>query len=175
MFCPVAASCAALAGGVAQNIPPPRKSAPTPLHHRDIFCIERGGRWLIEKRPITGRWAGLWQFITLEREGCATTGPLDSRTLPARGGDAGLAPVSTRLCESIGFVVSPPTPLGQIVHALTHRRYEFNVYRCDAGKNGPRPGARGHQRRWVALDQMAQYPLPRPHVKVCEMLRCASA
>jgi adenine-specific DNA glycosylase len=89
---------------LTDRIPPPRKVKPTPLVYRDIFCVSRsltrGNRqWLIEQRPPTGRWAGLWQFPTR---------PTDS--LKSRPGRRALK------------------PLGKIRHALTHRQYLFDVY-----------------------------------------------
>src|SRR5439155_4654579 len=59
-LCPVRRHCAARAAGMQEQIPPLRKAAPTPLLRRDVLCIRRpGGRWLIEQRPPTGRWAGM--------------------------------------------------------------------------------------------------------------------
>jgi A/G-specific adenine glycosylase len=67
LICPVRAHCEAFAAGVQERIPAPRKAKPTPLLRRWTFCVERpGGEWLIEQRPSTGRWAGMWQFVTIE-------------------------------------------------------------------------------------------------------------
>jgi len=102
--CSLRRDCAAAQRGLTDRIPPPRKVKPTPLVYRDIFCVSRsltrGNRqWLIEQRPPTGRWAGLWQFPTR---------PTDS--LKSRPGRRALK------------------PLGKIRHALTHRQYLFDVY-----------------------------------------------
>lgn len=77
MTCPVSAHCQAFAAGVQDRIPAPRKSKQPPLLHRDVLCVRSrcsdGGEegWLIEQRPSRGRWAGMWQFVTIERMGSA--------------------------------------------------------------------------------------------------------
>jgi hypothetical protein len=62
--------------------------------------------------------------------------------------------------------------LGTVTHGLTHRRYEFDVYACECAGGGDAGGADdAGLRRWSTLDGLAEYPLPRPHLKVAEMLR----
>jgi A/G-specific adenine glycosylase len=65
-ICPVRSFCQAFAAGLQETIPAPRKSRPTPIHARWTLCIRRHNRWLMERRPSAGRWAGLWQFLTVE-------------------------------------------------------------------------------------------------------------
>jgi A/G-specific adenine glycosylase len=155
LLCPVREHCAAFAAGVQERIPAPRKAKPTPLNRRVTFCIRRGDQWLIEQRPAKGRWAGMWQFVTVEA--------------PAEGVNGSAARV---LGRHVQFKTSKPRKLGTVTHGLTHRRYEFEVYacRCTGVTNGD---AADHAdgRRWSTLDGLADYPLPRPHLKVAEMLR----
>jgi A/G-specific adenine glycosylase len=65
VICPVRDHCEAQAAGVQELIPPPRKAKATPLLRRDVLCVRDGDRWLIEQRPSKGRWAGMWQFVTV--------------------------------------------------------------------------------------------------------------
>src|SRR5215217_6949316 len=65
LLCPVREHCGAFAAGVQERIPPAKKAKPTPLLERSIYCIRKSGRWLLEQRPATGRWASMWQFVTL--------------------------------------------------------------------------------------------------------------
>ena len=152
LICPVRQNCAAREAGVSDQVPVRRKAKPTPLLHRHIFCIRRGRRWLIEQRPSHGRWAGLWQFVTLQA--AAATDVPDPRALPVP--------------------VSSPVRLGSVNHALTHRRYDFAVFQCEAlpdatiRKQGG--GAGEPARTWVTLGDLSEYPLPRPHVKVAHLL-----
>ena len=98
LICPVRQHCKAFAAGLQDRIPPPRKAIETPLLRRDVFCIARNNRWLIEQRPSSGRWAGMWQFITIE------SGKAKEHALQ-RG-----------------------KSLGTVTHGLTHRRYEFRIF-----------------------------------------------
>jgi A/G-specific adenine glycosylase len=142
LICPVREHCEAYAGGVQEKIPAPRKAKPTPLLRRATYCIRRGETWLIEQRPARGRWAGMWQFVTVPVEPSA-----DRAALPVR--------------------TTKPRAIGVVTHGLTHRRYHFDVLVCDATED-PADVA---PRAWVTLDGLSDYPLPRPHLKVAEMLR----
>lgn len=139
LICPIRAHCEAAAAGVQEKIPAPRKAMPKPLVRRATYCIVRDGRFLIEQRPLKGRWAGMWQFMTVA-----------SGDVPRD-------------------LLSAAERLGTVWHSLTHRRYEFEVY--FAGRlNGSTPlPDRPH--RWVTEDELDGYPLPRPHLKMLELVR----
>ena len=141
LICPVRANCAAFAAGVQETIPAPKKAKPTPLHRRATYCIRRGDEWLIEQRPAKGRWAGMWQFITVDAA-----------------------------AKNISLPISKPRKLGMVTHGLTHRRYEFDVFACDcaAAENA---GDASSTRRWSTLEGLDEYPLPRPHLRIVEMLK----
>ena len=144
LVCPVRIHCEAQAAGMQEKVPAPRRSKPTPLLRRRTYCIRQGDRWLIEQRPGRGRWAGMWQFVTLDGE---------SRS-------------------DLPVPIEPSTSLGIVTHALTHRRYEFEVYLADAAAD--KLATDNPPRRWVTLAQLAEYPLPRPHLKIAEMLRAVT-
>lgn len=147
--CPIRQHCKAFAAGMQETIPAPRKARPTPLLRRATFCVRRGNHWLIEQRPTKGRWAGMWQFLTVEAPDESSLKSL-ARRLPIR---------SRNLRK-----------LGTITHGLTHRRYEFDVYACQCAQNAKVENASA-PRRWATLEGLSDYPLPRPHLKVAEMLR----
>lgn len=144
--CAVRQSCEALACGVAQKIPPPRKTIATPLLRRHVYCIQHRRRWLIEQRPARGRWAGMWQFVTVPR----------GRRPQIR--------------------IEEPRKIGATHHALSHRRYRFEVFACAVSSIKPGPWAglssRGESRprAWVPLSELHKYPLPRPHLTIAQML-----
>jgi A/G-specific adenine glycosylase len=105
--CPVRKECRAFALRLQEGIPLRRMARKTTLEKRWTFAIESRGRWLIQKRPAKGRWANMWQFVTVEANGRLT----DATPL-------------------LGFAVTDLKSLGDIQHTLTHRRYEFRVYTC---------------------------------------------
>jgi A/G-specific adenine glycosylase len=140
LICPVNSHCAAAARGLQEQIPPPKKPVEQPLLKRKVLCIRRGDAYLIEQRPAKGRWAGMWQFVTI-----------DASAKAAR----------------IRMKLTRPKRIGEVRHTLTHRRYEFDVYAADVTCDGVDPSPRV----WVTLKQLDRYPLPRPHLKVVEMLK----
>ena len=150
LLCPVREHCEAFAAGVQERIPAPRKAKATPLLRRATFCVRRvdDGAWLIEQRPAAGRWAGMWQFVTV-----------------GAGGD--VAALRARL----PLHVSEPRMLGTLTHGLTHRRYEFDVYTCEAAGAEIAGGAGTQPRAWCTLQDLGKYPLPRPHLRIAEMLK----
>jgi A/G-specific adenine glycosylase len=137
LICPVREHCEAQATGMQEQIPPPRKAKPTPLLRRDVLCIRDGEKWLIEQRPATGRWAGMWQFVTIP---------------------------STKSSRANG-----QKQIAIITHGLTHRRYRFRVF--TTSHLPPEHGDTSNGRVWVTLQELDAYPLPRPHVKIAQMLR----
>lgn len=147
LVCPVREHCQAHAAGVQERVPAPRASRPTPLLRRQTYCISDGSHWLIEQRPSRGRWAGLWQFVTLDPS-------LSSRTI---------------ITDLLPVRVGKPKRLCVILHALTHRRYEFEVSVAVAASRRVRVS--DQPRRWVSLREIDQYPLPRPHLRIVELLK----
>lgn len=144
--CPVRKSCEAVRKGLQLQIPPPKAKIDRPLERRWVFCVEHEGRWLIEQRPVAGRWAGMWQFVTVAR---------------------GKGKVTAKHASmAVGVVVESLEPLGTVAHGLTHRRYEFDVF---GGRTRMRPAPRPG-RAWVTLKGLANYPLPKPHVRIAAML-----
>ncbi len=152
LTCPVRAHCAAAEAGVQGQIPAPRKARPTPLHHRWIFCIHHAGRYLVEQRPAKGRWAGMWQFVTC---------PAPTRDATGRS-----VPTVAQANRLLKLRIASPTLLGHVTHALTHRRYAFAVFHCQL----VHPVAETDERRWLSLRELTHHPLPRPHLKVMQML-----
>ena len=64
LICPVARFCSARDANVQHEMPPPKPTKATPLLLRTIYALEKDGRFAFEQRPPTGRWAGMWQFVT---------------------------------------------------------------------------------------------------------------
>ncbi len=152
--CPLRRECRAFAAGVQDRIPVARKTRPTPKHRRWTFCIQRAkdNRWLIEQRPSSGRWAGMWQFATIEA-------PSQRR------------PTVQTLHAALAIKAEKIAPIGKLRHALTHRRYEFDVYHCMTSDGANLAADR--PRKWIALNDLHRFPLPGPHLKIADLLRFA--
>jgi len=148
LLCPVRSHCKAQQLGLQEQMPSPRKSVETPLERRWTICVEHNGQWLIEQRPPKGRWAGMWQFITV----------------PARTSKRSALAVSV-VKSLIGLSTTTAKHVDTIRHALTHRRYEFEIFRCRALNRGE------SHRKWIELEKLDAYPMSRPQLKVAGILR----
>lgn len=60
--CPVAQACVARREGRIAELPAARARKPLPLRRANWFVYVRGGEVLLERRPGTGLWGGLWAF-----------------------------------------------------------------------------------------------------------------
>lgn len=189
LLCPLRPQCRAQARGLQDAIPLKRIAAPTPRVCRWTLCVHMGDRWLLEQRPATGRWAGLWQFVTIESPDAKPRQSLTAAEVKKRWG---LSIKSSAMHHAF------------IEHALTHRRYRFEVFVAEAKEDtdiesilsladpasaagkGAKSGrstksgnlaglpvvpSAGPVRRWLSLDELNEYPLSRPHLKIVDLLR----
>jgi A/G-specific adenine glycosylase len=178
--CPVREFCRAAAAGVQNFIPMPRKSRETRHHHRWVFCVGSGGKWLIERRPLKGRWAGLWQFPTIKADGAVPRELHDPRKMrktptPAlprstRGGGKREHAIAqgTSTTKVAGLAIRNVRPLGEISHALTHRRYTFTAFVAKTPRRIERADS-----KWVSLQEISEYAMSRPQQRIAELLRKA--
>jgi len=65
VVCPVRDDCVALREGRVNELPTPRPRKSLPQRAVRVLLIERGGEILLEKRPATGIWGGLWSLPEL--------------------------------------------------------------------------------------------------------------
>src|SRR5262245_7261696 len=139
--CPLRRHCRAHEMKIQDQIPAPRPARPIPLVVRRTWCIRRG---------VNGRTVWL----------------IEQR--PQRGRWAGLWQFVTT--EEDQPKLGLRKPIATIEHTLSHRHYRFLVFVCEGGSNY-RSLEQGGVRRWVRLDELRQYPLPRPHLRIAAVLR----
>ena len=141
--CPVRTHCAAHAEGAVERIPKPKSRAKrTPLSVTAFVVTDGAGRVLLEQRPSTGLWAGLWQPPCVER--------------------ASATPVGKRAAlESLGLSssVQPSTRSSTFGFATTHRQVTVRVWPAVTGEPGLAHKTRAAQGppvlRWFARNQLA--------------------
>jgi len=87
--CPVSADCRAVAQGRQETLPAPRPRRPRPLRAVTLAVVcNRRGEVLLERRPPTGIWGGLWSLPQLTDPAAAlqwctrTLGTPPSRVAP---------------------------------------------------------------------------------------------
>jgi A/G-specific adenine glycosylase len=131
--CPTAALCEAHRRGLEGDIPAPKRRTPRPAVHHHAVLIQRGRRLLLEQRPSTGLWAGMWQAPTVECD----------RVLRTR-----------EIRRSLPVSINGLRKLGVFEHHTTHRRITFHVFAAHIRGRGGRRAGRGEWRRLHELDDL---------------------
>lgn len=158
--CPVADRCVALRANRVGELPAARPARTVPQRACRMLAIRRGDGWLVEKRPPSGIWGGLWclpQTEVVEGEPEAATA------------------LAERLASRHGLRLSEPVPAAQaepFVHAFTHFRLRIETWRADVtGSSGvAAPGV-----IWLADDDIRGAALPQPVRQLLLALRAPLA
>ena len=144
--CPLRARC--IARRTARQDSIPRAKTPpvrTTVHHLTLLVRDRRGRILVEQRPPTGLWAGLWQPPAVD--------------LPKR--PRSLLAAAAELAESLRLA-APTSHAGTIIrHDLTHRRIEARVF-----ETAPRPRVSPRRGRFLLPADIAELPLSNLHRRI---------
>jgi len=86
--CPAADLCIARLEGLVAQLPAPKPRKALPQRRTTMLILLRNGEVLLEKRPPTGIWGGLWSFPELDTDGdeievCAQRYGAEVEALPA--------------------------------------------------------------------------------------------
>jgi len=142
--CPLQSGCAACAQGRTDELPQVRKRKPVPERSVAMLVLRHGAQVLLEKRPPTGIWGGLW-------------------SLPEA--DVG-ADFATLCSQRFGVGHAEITELPELLHGFTHFRLRIRPW-CIAVRslraNAAEPGC-----VWLALDEARTAALPVPVRKILE-------
>ena len=140
--CPVADDCVARRDGRIEELPAPRPKRALPQRELTVLLIERKGEVLLERRPPTGIWSGLWSLPEVE------TG----RDIAAH-------------CRSrFHMKVAPQRPLPAIEHGFTHFRLRLHPQPCAVREGANRAEEPGLL--WLPLAEAAGAALPAPIKKL---------
>lgn len=156
--CPLNSTCQAFKAKTVDRIPPAAKAAVRPNEYRLVLVVSHQNQFLLEKRPQEGRWAGMWQFLTV-----IDAQPKEPCTFDLPG-------------------ELEPVFLTQFTHDLTHRKYHYRVFSVELkGKVKPDSLApfassfsekhNNHcQQCWHDKTRLDDVALPRPHQKILEQM-----
>ena len=140
--CPVADDCVALREARIAELPAPRPKKALPHRAISVLLLERRGEVLLERRPATGIWAGLW-------------------SLPEADTDIDVVQHCQR---RFGADVVAGAPMGDIEHAFTHYSLTLTPRPCAVRhwpKRAEEPGW-----LWLPLDDVGGAALPAPIKKL---------
>ncbi len=140
LLCPASDLCQGRASGDPARFPVKTKKLKRGRRENWWLWLERDGRVLLQQRPGTGVWAGLWSLPMFDDEAAllGAAGPI--------GADLEVMP--------------------RIEHALTHFDWVLHTRRAEVAAgvfstSAPAPGG-----EWVARERLAEYALPAPLKKL---------
>jgi A/G-specific adenine glycosylase len=101
--CPVQSLCAACRTGRVAELPSPKPRKALPQRRTMMLILQRAGEILLEKRPPTGIWGGLWSFPEAEADADAV-----------------------EFCvQRYGAAVTLREPLPLVAHGFTHFKLDI--------------------------------------------------
>ena len=146
MLCPVAEDCVARREERVGELPGRRtRTAPRRRQVAMLVVLSRG-EVLLEKRPSSGIWGGLWSLPEAPAEGDPGTG----------------------LRERYGIQAGSITPLQPFEHAFTHFTLEVTPWRIDIRK--PPAIAAENGTTWLSLGDISGAALPSPVKRLLQQL-----
>jgi A/G-specific adenine glycosylase len=144
--CPVAADCVARRDDRVASLPSPRAAKALPHRALRMLVLERAGEILLEKRPATGIWGGLW-------------------SLPEAALDDD---VVAHCLARFGARVAAGEALPPIEHGFTHYRLTLHPQRVAVRRWPARAEEPGLL--WLARDDALAAALPAPIRKLLRSL-----
>jgi A/G-specific adenine glycosylase len=143
--CPLNDDCAALARGLVAQLPTPRPRKTLPEKHSVFLLLLSGCDILLEKRPGSGIWGGLWCPPQL---------------------DEGLD-ISAYCARHFDFDVAQATVLPVFSHTFTHFKLHISPLVVQIAKSNT---IEKHGRIWMDLNEALRAAIPTPVRKLLQTL-----
>lgn len=143
--CPFETDCAARLSGRERVLPQARPRKAVPTRSTLMLILRHRDRVLLERRPPSGIWGGLW-------------------SLPQAADDASLTIYAQRFGAQAPFA-----KLNTMSHAFTHFKLEIEPRLAELTEVAAL-AADGDDHAWVALRDIAAYGLPAPVRRLLEGL-----
>ena len=156
--CPVEKSCGAHQMKKEQSFPVKTRNEKTEKLETLATVLWKNGRVLLEKRPLTMRWGGLWMFPHwIYQNGISENDFLKEKVK-----------------KELGLNIQGLKSKLEVRHGFTKYRVRLRVYegRCRGGVTPPCKGAEtAPLRSWIHPKQLSRLPLPRPHQKIAKAIQ----
>ena len=144
--CPVNASCAALESGLTNILPTPKPRKIIPEKCTTMLVIINNNEVLLEKRPQTGIWGGLW-------------------SLP----EIAMHEIASEVAQSrLGLEVEATEPLAIVNHAFTHFKLAITPQPLLLVKQTLQ--AQAPNMIWLPIDEAIGAAIPTPVRKILTLL-----
>jgi A/G-specific adenine glycosylase len=139
--CPVSASCVAYKQDLVDVLPTPRPRQPLPERQATWLILRQAGRILLERRPASGLWGGLWSFPECDHR--------EPRVFCR---------------EVLNYDVEAMRDLAPVQHGFTHFQLRIRPVVCDVRRAAHRAELPG--RLWLDLPDALEAAIPAPVRKV---------
>ncbi len=144
--CPLAQSCQALALGRVRDFPAPRPARAVPTRSTHMLLLVRGRELLLEKRPTSGIWGGMWSLPELEHA----------------------ENVRAHCRSDYGCDIDTPQVLAPLAHGFTHFKLKIQPLLCQVKKFTP--AVREAGQIWLSLEAAHGAAIPVPVRKLIARL-----
>lgn len=150
LLCPLNDDCVAHLQGRTDDLPTKQKKKDTPHRQTQMLVMVSHNEVLIERRPPTGIWGGLWSLPEIA---------IDADALAIAKSRYGVATARGR----------KPQSLPQIEHGFTH--YSLTIYPLEIAVTKREPHAAEVGAMWLNLDDIDGAALPAPVKKILATLQ----
>ncbi len=144
--CPLNRSCVAYRDGLTHRLPAAKPRKMLPRKAAVMLILHRAGEVLLEKRPESGIWGGLWCF-------------------PEMAHDDG---IEKTCLKRFGACVKRLPTLPVLEHGFTHFRLSITPQPLQVTKLAPRAAEPGHI--WLAIEEAKAAAIPVPVRRILTQL-----
>jgi len=144
--CPLLASCQAYQQQRVSLLPTPKPRKKSPEKHTTMLILLQGGSVMLEKRPPSGIWGGLWSFPELDH-----------------GNDC-----TSAVQQRFGMSVCPQKALPELSHAFTH--FKLHITPQPLQVNGQHSKAGEPGQVWLSIEDAIGAAIPTPVRKILQTL-----
>jgi len=144
--CPLLESCKAYQQQRVSQLPTPKPRKATPEKHTTMLILLQGDSVMLEKRPPSGIWGGLWSFPELDHDS-DYTGIVQQR---------------------FGMSVCPQKALPILSHAFTH--FKLHITPLPLQVNGQLAKAGEPGQVWLSVEDALGAAIPTPVRKILQTL-----
>lgn len=153
--CPLSADCVARRDGLTATLPTPKPRAVVPERSTVMVMVRHGRDVLLQLRPDSGIWGGLWSLPEMP----VATVPFDAELAED---------------DALGYARALGQPAraelaGELVHVFTHFRLLIRAIRVDMAALSLRESGSEPAQRWLSLDDLDALGTPAPVRRLLEM------
>ena len=136
--CPVQRNCAAYQQGITAQLPAPRPRKALPERHSTFILLLNGNDILLERRPATGIWGGLWCPPQVEN----------------------IKDAGTYCAQHYGADAQHARMLPVFIHTFTHFKLHITPWRLQVQRKHTQVAEPGQI--WLAVEDALQAAIPAP-------------